>query len=703
MAFGALDDGKTDRAAELWRRYMGYCDTNPYVHAALARVHAADQDWIGAQSCALRTIQYGLVEIGSQYYNYARSRQGIPESPCQLSELRRMEADWSVDPQIGLVVLMDSEIYRLDLGRYHLRRQHHILLIRRAAAARMLTDVHFDYSPRDETILHLQARIQRGNSEPIEVSDDNIVVVDGASRNPAVTTDAEKRAVWILPELQTGDVVEWTADRLVQNRTIGDRPQPFALAPVFYTDSPTLLGRVEFVFPHAIEHRFYETVQGALSRESSVDSEGLRHVIFSGRNYQSLRDVGFPFGELWLNPRIGVTTDSMTWAAVARSIRESLLGTDWEKDSLPDELKSMADSKDNLTSMLETIFYWIRDRLKYGVFESAHLAIGSPDRAGRIIASGLADCKDRAYLLAQACRYLNVEWDFVLTSSELGSLIEELPAHQSDHVLLRARIDDKWSYMDPTNSMCVFDSVPYWYQGAKALILDDHGTIMKLPEDGPQENLIVIREVVSGMRDGWLAGSFFLHARGHSARALEELWKVMSLRHHDRLLASREALDPFFPNIRIERFDQLASTSDSNTLKISGTCLRGSLAKLGSLEIGRVEWGVPAIPVRGWRAFQFGRQFDFSYPIEIDLEVRFDGEVGARLSSHSRSRPFQAAGLQTSEQIETGRGETTIRRRILVGTRSVTGQDVPSILPAFFEALESALELTVALEADHAP
>jgi transglutaminase-like putative cysteine protease len=696
--FAALDRGDKSRAKDLLTRYETYCRCNPYAHAALARTHLLEGNWTAAEQRAMRTIEYGLFDIGSDIYGFARSKRGFPAGPDTLDELRQIEQEWQVNTQIGVIVLLDSQEYYYDFGPYYLNRHHNIVLVRRAAAARFLTQIRFDYSPQEEGVLHSQLRIHRTNgNEIIEVGRDNLTVVDSVSRNPAVMTRAEKRAVWILPELQSGDIIEWTVDKVRKNRRVCDRPHPFEITSIFSSLSPTVRGRVDFVVPDLESYRFFQTRADGLSKVIESDPSGLKHVIYTGEKHQSVRNPGFIDGERWLNPRVGLTVNRCTWAEIARSIRESLLGADWEDDELPEELAAVLEEESESIKKLEAVFYWIRDRLKYGVFESAEMAIGTTNRASAIVRSGLADCKDRSYLLTQVCRHLGLEWELVTTSSEIGSFIEELPADQGDHVMLRTKLDTRWLYLDATSSACVFGSVPSWYQGMKALVLDEEGSIITLPEDQPHENLLVIREAVTEVRDGWLASSFFLHARGHVARLLEERWKAMSLQHHNRLLASCEALEPFLPKIRIERFDQLSSTSASSTFKVAGTCLRCSMTPLDDVVVGRFEWGTPDLPVRQWRTYEFGPLFHFSYPMEIDIETTFTADLANRLTSTSPFPEFTADGLQIVGQQRRENGEAAMRRRIVVDRRIFEGENLPEALRGFFSTLENALELTVML------
>jgi hypothetical protein len=221
---------------------------------------------------------------------------------------------------------------------------------------------------------------------------------------------------------------------------------------------------------------------------------------------------------------------------VAKSVREQLLGRNGDADKLPEEIRAILDTQTGERECLEAVFYWIRDKLKYGVFQKAHEMIGKEGRAEAIVKSGFADCKDRSYLLYVTCRELGLECNFYMTSAKYGSVIEELPADQFDHVSLRAKIDGKWYYLDPTNSECLFGSVPFWYQGMKSLIIDDEGTVITLPEDEPQQNLLVIREVIDHIDDGWAAGSFFIRSRGQTARLFEEHWKMRTLSNDRRLV-----------------------------------------------------------------------------------------------------------------------------------------------------------------------
>jgi hypothetical protein len=461
--------------------------------------------------------------------------------------------------------------------------------------------------------------------------------------------------------------------------------------------SPILRSEVEFISPASNLLSFFQTHPDLVRREEWTDADGLKHDRFSLETYRPVTQAGFEGFEQLLNPAVAAAGPGVSWTEVAQSIRDSLLGEHWEQDGVPGGLADVQEGAESNLAKLEAVFYWIRDRLKYGVFESAHQAIGTSGRAEAIINSGLADCKDRSYLLLQVCRTLGLSWELVMTGAHPGGAIEELPADQFDHVLLRTNVDGAELFLDPTSRYCVFGSVPFWLQGTKALILDREGSIVRLPEDKPHRNLLVIKEILTRQEDGWLAGSFFILARGYSARIIDERWKAMSLVHDDRLVSSRQALDPIFPGIRIDRFDQLASTSDSDRFNAAGTEFRCQLTDLGDIATARISWAVPMLPLREWRAFTFASRFEFMFPVEIELEVRFSEAVADLVQSVSGLEDFAAEGLLVrGSRMSEGR-DTVVRRHISVEKRIFEGDDLPVRIPGFLEAVERALDLTVAL------
>ncbi len=696
-----LGDGRIDAAIRTFDKYDEFSRSNPWVGVVRARYYLQKKEWELAQQNALQAAVHGQIEIAAQVYELAGQNRGFETTRETLDDLRRKEELWGLDQQIGVSVLREFHKVQCGLDGFHLKQHHQIFQIRRAVAGRFLRQVSFDFSPGNEAVLHTGMRVWRINADPVNVTEDSFMVTDSESRNPFITTQEEKTAIWILPDLHAGDVVEWSADILVRDRQINSKASTFEVMNLFSDVHPTVEARIEVIARNGFQPVFHHTHPPLVNCSDETISGDSRFYIFVGEKYIPVKNLGFDFGQQFLNPRTGLAPAGETWPEVAESIKRSLLGDSLPEDPLPDTIKAqLADSNDDVSG-LATAFYWIRDKLKYGAFHTAQANIGRPDRAEAIVESGFADCKDRSYLLHLACRELGLDSEFYVTSSKLGSATEELPTDQFDHVALRARVDGKWLYLDPTNNNCLFGSVPFWYQGMKSLILDEPGSIIALPEDESFQNRLVFREVLDRIEDGWISGGFLIRAHGHTARLFEEHWKVISLSIDKRLIAAQQAIGAFLPGVVLDKFDQLTSTSDSDSFTVSGMYKRSQCNVVGNQKVSVISWDIPILPTDTWRGFEYGSMFAFRFPLVVEIEVEFAGAPSHTFREHSRIEPFVTDGLEISEHSERRDDATVIHRTIDVRKKIIRGEVTRTEVPDFFEKLERALRLTCVF--DHTP
>ena len=694
LGYQLLGEGRIDAAMRLLHKYDEFSRCNPWVCLVRAKFYLQKKEWALAEQNSLQAAVHGQLEAGSQIYGSARQGRGFETTKEMLEELLHKEELWGLDPQIGVSVLWESHKIECGLNGYHLKRHHQIFRVRRAVAGRFLRQVSVEFTPQDEAILHSGLRVWRINADPVDVDIDSFMVTDSESRNPFVTTQQEKAAVWILPDLHAGDVVEWSADALVRDRQINGTASTFEMINLFSYANPTVKARIEVVARNGFQPIFHHTHPQLVSCLEESTSGDSRIYTFVGEKYVPVKNLGFEYGHQFLNPRTGLAPMGESWPVVAESIKQTLLETAVLEDKIPGIMAEMLTDSCDSVSKLAAVFYWIRDKLKYGVFHTAHANIGKPGRAEAIVLSGFADCKDRSYLLHLACRELDIDSQFYMTSSKLGSATEELPTDQFDHVALRAKVDGKWLYLDPTNNNCLFGSVPFWYQGMKSLVLDEFGTIITLPEDESHQNRLVIREVLDRIEDGWVSGGFLIRARGHTARLLEEHWKVISLSIDKHLIAAQQAIGVFLPGVVIDKFDQITSTSDSDTFTVSGMHKRSRCNIVGDQRVSVISWDIPVLPTDVWRGFEYGLMYAFRFPLAVEIDIEFVDALAHSIREHSRIEPYITDDLEISEHSERREDAILIHRSVNVGKKIIRGKAVKTDLPQFFEGLERALRLT---------
>ncbi|NIO29574.1 MAG: DUF3857 domain-containing protein [Candidatus Latescibacteria bacterium] len=689
--------GEVDMAIEQLHRYEEYNTENPTISYWFSEWYRQRGEIDKAERYALEAVSRGNIELCSEKY---RSVQRVrkPHSIEEIRALQEQARQWPLGGHHGLLVIERRQQFVLGLDNCHLRKCHHLIEIRRPAAARMLRHLAFAFSTATEFILFTGMRIIHADGEAEEVPRDHFTISDHESKNILITVEDEKAGHWILPDLAPGDVIDWTYHLLCKDRQIDGAPNVFILTSLFDSFFPTFRAQAEFVAPAGQRIRF--SVRNSDIAENRTVVDGKDVVVFQSERFVPARRTGFLFENNYLNPVVICASDGIGWQDVAREALKSNFGTLPAQDELPEPLGPLIEGTDEQLSALESAFYWIRDKLKYASIRSGLGLIGQTDRARRIIEAGVGNCNDKSYLLALACRRLNLPHEFVAISTKNGVLVDNAPADQFDHVFLRVKVDERWIYLDAANPLSTFGSAPAWCQGMQALVLDNEGTIITIPVDSPEINALEISEVFDVCRDGCLCGRFRFRARGQSARLADERWKMMSLSLDDQQQAGQEALREFLPSSNVLGYSREMDTSISSEFHVSGQHSRGPLVPLGKNRnvIGTLSWEVPFLPVRYWRTLQIGRLFVVDFPMKVQIEVRLKGDPLRLVDDASSIQALDNPVCSIHEDVIQDASAMSVRRTIIF-KKKFMHDDTVSLVPRCLEQIEEALQLVVSFDA----
>jgi len=683
-------------AIELLRTYEKYSTSNPVVSSWLSEWYQQTNDFKMAEHYALNAVANGNVEVAAERYR-AVQRARTPRDVKEIRQLQEQAQQWALADHHGLVVIDRKEQFELGLGKYHVRKCSRVIEIRRPAAARMLNVLSFPFSTAREFPLFTRLRVIHPDGSTEQVPDEHFTIGDDEERNILITVDDEKVGYWILPDLVSGDLIEWSYHLLCIDTTVNAEPHPFILAGIFDGGMPTYSGQVEFVANAKQPTRYVVRNSEIEGAHSAVD--GREVAVFHGERFVPARRTGHRYENNDLNPLVICCSSEVGWTDVVGDVRKKLVGESEQEDRLPEPLASLVDGADDPALALEKAFYWIRDTLKYATTQSGVRNITLTDRGRKIVESGVGNCNDKSYLLSLVCEHLGLAHDFLGISMKNGILVEEAPADQFDHVFVRAKTDDGWVYLDAANTSSIFGSAPDWCQGMQALAVDGEGTVITIPTDSPGANTIDISEVLRDYRDGWAQGNFEFKLRGHPARLVDERWKVMSLELVDGEQSGQEALRNFLHSSVVVSHNKEADTAASSVFHASGTHSRGPLVHLGKdgKVIGRLAWGIPFLPLGYWRALQMDRLFVMQFPLTVRLEIRLEGELYRSFQDASRIRPLDNPVCGIDEEVVNDGSALRITRKIELRKKHLRGQEV-SLLPQALERIEEALQLVISLE-----
>lgn len=691
-AFEAAEQRDYKESLRQFRGYLQLSRKNPHVFHAMSLVLRQLGKLDQAEACAITAATMGLGEAAMNQYHQIRQEHDLETPLEKIRELQESSAEWQLPKHHGAIVLLRHQQIVLGLGQGHLRRRREIYVINRRAAARRMRRLAFDFEASHEYFVHSALRIIHADGEIEIVPLDHLTVGEAESENPFITTESRRLASWILPDLDVGDVIEWSNELVCMDRMYDEEPHPFLLLSLVSEYLPTHRGRIECVLPDDYQVDF-QVLNGGQGQVEVIDKrEGIH--IAQVSNFIPARLTGFVYESYFLDPLVACARSGKSWRDIADKSLQTLIGSNIAADTFPDSLASMLFT-DDATSSLANTFYWLRDRFKYGSFHAGTKRIGQKDRANQLLTAGIGDCKDMTYLLALACRQLDIPHDVLAISTQHGLAVKELPADQFDHVFLRARPTDAWLYLDAASNSAIFSNPPAWCQGMDAFVVGGQGEFVTIPVDAPEQNKIAIRERWTRMDDGWLEDEIDLTVAGIAARDFEEHWKTFSLTLNRDQRAAEEACRMLLPSIVLQTWERTAETSHSDQLHLSALGSRGPLIQLGNRLVANLHWRLPYLPLEHWRQLELDRLFVFMVPMSLEIELTIADDLHRRLDDVSRVERLDSDVCLVEEELQRSAHATTLCRRIIIKQKYVRDGAVAR-LPEAFERIESALNAVLA-------
>lgn len=695
-ALSLADSKKWMRALKCMQQYQNYTQDNPNVDYYIAVLNNELGEVEESKEYALRAIGKQLVEPAVGAYMSVSEKNPTPNVD-EIRAIQEQARQWELPPTVGILTLQRNQRHVLRYGNCFASLRSRIYEVRRHAAARMLRTLSYNYSTKNEIILYSSLHIIHTGDKVEKLPIERLTVTDAEDANLFIPVENEKTLHWILPDLEPGDVIVWKLDVCGRMSKVNGNTQYFKLNAPFDPTHPTFQAHVELVAPNSLSIQMWSSQRdSSLTFEVSENESDKTHR-YVGQRFLPSTHSGTAYQHFLVNPRVAFSSGEFTWSDITAEVQRSSIGTTDNREQLPSPLDQIVDNAPGKREALESAFYWIRDKLKYAALHSAESNIGAADRAAKMIESGTADCKDRAYLLDLVCQRLKMECQYVLVSSKNALIVSELPAHQFDHIFVRVRGAGDWKYLDPTNTNTPFGTPPHWCQGLQALAMDGTGTIVDIPEDDPQANTLEIHQSIDRLADGWLEGSYDFKARSHAGRIVNEKWKSLSLMMYDQRHAAQHIMSQFLPGCAVIDCDTQSDTSRSNLFHVSGRTKVSKLVPLRSGEqIALLSWGIPFLPLSYWRVMQIEKLFSFDFPCRVKIVVSISPTVAERLLDMTHADPIDNSICQTSESVEATEIATTIVRTLQVSRKFVRGDDTALIAPSL-ESFETALSLVLTL------
>jgi len=688
-----LRQGQLRYAEEHLRRYEALCPTNPLTALNLANLEAMSGRPEEAERDALRAMGLGRIEPAVGLLRHLFEERSWQLAEDDLSALLAHARDWDLEGHHGLVALLTRRAFLVGPVGYRRERYHAAFLVRRRAAARKFRHVSVPMVVGWGGLIGTAARVRRADGGSEILDDDLFTVGSAEDDNPFIAVARRHTGIWILPDLAPGDVVEFVWETVHLAHPDEDHRIRFMAANIADPGTPTLRARVTFTAPADWPQAFSVLNMEPGREVAADDGSGWTTTTFARRRVLPRRSHSHNFQAFALNPVVGCAPAGRHWDDVARTLLSAACSAADAVAELPEPLARACGDRADPAAALARAFYWVRDHIKYASTVSSNRDLGSPDRVDRVLAAGVGDCKDVSLLLAVVCRHLGIPWEFVLVSAEHGVVLEELPADQFDHMILRARVDDRWLYLDAAGSSAVFSSPEAGLQGLTALAGRDGGALVTIPHAPPADTRILLHETLDRCEDGWLVGRAELRLEGNPARLLDEAWKHHSLVSLDPDRVADDLLDGILPRCQVLEASRLQDTATSDVLHVGLHLRRAPLVDLDGHRVATLLFDVPGVPRALGSAVHLRERYLFTQCLEIEHRVETAGEVRSALRAVSRIADLDTPyGSLREERPDEG----TVVRRLRITRRTVEGDELET-LPGVLQRWEQAGSLVISL------
>ncbi len=167
-------------------------------------------------------------------------------------------------------------------------------------------------------------------------------------------------------------------------------------------------------------------------------------------------------------------------------------------DDIKNEALSLTKNCLTQKDKIKALYYYVQT-IRYIAIE---LGIGGiiPNTPEIIFKRKYGDCKDKSILLLSLLKSLNIKANpvLVLTSDE-GKIDPSFPSWNFNHMIVKATVNKKEYWMDPTVEHCRLGALPYQCQSDNVLVLNSDGTseIERTPASTSTDNEKLITEKIN--------------------------------------------------------------------------------------------------------------------------------------------------------------------------------------------------------------
>lgn len=363
--------------------------------------------------------------------------------PAWVDAVTEVPATKLAGPIVNL--LADTQMLVADKPSYHV---HRAIVANTPASLQNVARFAIDFNPAYQSVELHTLRLRRDGKVLDRLPESKIKFLQRETDYDVGLYTGNVTASVIIPDLRVGDTFEYEYTVTGANPVLGGR---YVQEVSWDQADATQLRRVTLWVPHGRDVH-WRMQGGGAAVEPTDESVGTIHRIrWEGRELPRTElESGTPASSLPV--RYLRFSEFRDWNDVARwasALFDSAQGESAELRSLVAKFAQLPTADERASAALA----WVQANVRYvslSLGESSH----RPSPAVTTLDRRYGDCKDKSALLVQMLRAMGMTADPVLVSADfVRGLDKHLPSpHSFDHAIVRAEVDGKVYFLDPTRS-----------------------------------------------------------------------------------------------------------------------------------------------------------------------------------------------------------------------------------------------------------
>ena len=393
------------------------------------------------------------------------------------------------EPEDGLRCMLDDRQVRVT-SKGSENFYHYVQQVTTPAAVEQVSQLRLDFEPSYQTLLIHHINVVRAGQTINALRPSEIKVVQREEELNERLFNGTLTAVVFLNDVRPGDVIDYAFSVNGDNPVLaGNYADAFTLA---HSDTCSLL-RVRLLWPDS-RKVFRRTHQTDLQPSVTQGAEEIEYV-------WEQRDVpGVEYEDStpsWFDPTPYVQLSEFeTWADVARWAAPL-----YAPGELSPALKAQIDEWRRLPTTEERVLAarrFVQDEVRYLGIELGTYS-HTPTRPSKVFERRFGDCKDKTLLLATMLNELGIVARPALVNTDLRRALDEWrpSPYAFDHVIVRAELDGKTYWIDPTISYqrgtLANASTPEYERAL--VVLPETQALTEIPLTNPSGPTVTVREL----------------------------------------------------------------------------------------------------------------------------------------------------------------------------------------------------------------